>query len=48
MVVGPLSGMGKWFGIHGRTIGTFGRLEILLVFMIASAAKTAGTTRTAR
>ena len=40
--------MGKWFGTHGRTIGAFGRLDILFVFMIASAVKTAGTTRTAR
>jgi hypothetical protein len=47
VVDGPLSGMGKWFGTHGRTIRNLGRLDILFVFMIASAAKTAGTTRTA-
>ena len=48
MISGSLGGMCKWFGTHGRRIGTFGRLDILFVFMIASTAKTGGTTRTAR
>jgi hypothetical protein len=48
IVGGSLGGLGKWFGTHGRTIGAFGRLDILYVFKIASAANAEGTTRTAR
>ena len=40
--------MGKWFGTRRRVIGAFGRFDILFVFMIAGAAKTGSTMRTAR
>ena len=42
-----LGGMGDRFGSHGRTIGAFGRFDILFV-LVARSAETESTMRTAR